>query len=121
ICDGSHVTARNAPRYSATASRKGAYPMGSPYPMMSREILRACRLISLDQTPIGKWSRSVQPRHGSSQACADPFMSAARRETARLPLDSVSIDVVFGRLSRSARHIASGIDCETQVPAPTKG
>src|ERR1700752_2582293 len=35
ICEASQRKARDAPRYSAIASRNGAYPIGSPYAIIS--------------------------------------------------------------------------------------
>src|SRR5215472_16192131 len=124
ICDGSHRTARTAPKYSAIASRKGQCPMASPYAINCLVWPREQRFTSFDHTSIGNCSSAGRlTRKGTrlfDQVCGATRIDRTRfeilRETWRR---TCCLDEDEGDRFPMARNASSGIDLATQVPAPT--
>jgi hypothetical protein len=92
---------------------------------MPLEGLRECRATSLDQTPIGKWSRAGRlTRNGpklSNHDCACMCVNAApRRDIRRGPSFSTAPWGSFREFTAGGLSVSSGMDPATRVPAPTK-
>ena len=121
ICSASQRTARAVRRYAATAWRKGREPMGEPYVMASRVVVRECRATRRDQIASGKWStagslRRNAPKPPSQGSGVERKRAAGWRATTRRPGPLT----VRRALRRFREGVSSGGVPATKVPDPLR-